>query len=96
MHRPVQVAHSSFIEGSHMTKNKASGITTIGIVYRDSGNVSFNLRAFHLQTFCHFIYGVCICLCVCVCVCVYVCVSLNMDVAMLGCLKCVMHGGPFL
>jgi hypothetical protein len=26
MHRPVEVAHSSFIEGSHMTKNTASGI----------------------------------------------------------------------
>jgi hypothetical protein len=25
MHRPVLVAHSSFIEGSHMTKNTASG-----------------------------------------------------------------------
>jgi hypothetical protein len=24
MHRPVKVAHSSFIEGSHMTKNTAS------------------------------------------------------------------------
>ncbi len=24
MHRPVQAAHSSFIEGSHMTKNMAS------------------------------------------------------------------------
>ncbi len=25
MHRPVQVAHSSFIRGSHMTKNMAAG-----------------------------------------------------------------------
>jgi hypothetical protein len=25
MHKPVLVAHSSFIEGSHMTKNKATG-----------------------------------------------------------------------
>jgi len=25
MHRPVKVAHSSFIEGSHMTKNTAFG-----------------------------------------------------------------------
>ncbi len=25
MHRPVQVAHNSFIEGSHTTKNTASG-----------------------------------------------------------------------
>ncbi len=24
MHRPIYVAHSSFIEGSHMTKNTAS------------------------------------------------------------------------
>ncbi len=27
MHRPVKVAHSSFIEGLHMTKNTASGQT---------------------------------------------------------------------
>jgi hypothetical protein len=27
MHRPVKVAHSLFIEGSHMTKNTASGCT---------------------------------------------------------------------
>jgi hypothetical protein len=26
MHRPVLVAHSSFIEGSHTTKNTASGV----------------------------------------------------------------------
>jgi hypothetical protein len=26
MHRPVKVTHSSFIEGSHTTKNTASGL----------------------------------------------------------------------
>jgi hypothetical protein len=26
MHKPVKVAHSSFIEGSHTTKNTASGL----------------------------------------------------------------------
>jgi hypothetical protein len=26
MHRPVYVAHNSFIEGSHTTKNTASGL----------------------------------------------------------------------
>jgi hypothetical protein len=28
MHRPALVAHSSFIEGSHTTKNTASGETS--------------------------------------------------------------------
>ncbi len=26
MHRPVKVPHSSFLEGSHMTENTASGL----------------------------------------------------------------------
>jgi hypothetical protein len=28
MHRPVKVAHSSFIEGSHTTKNTATGVAS--------------------------------------------------------------------
>ncbi len=29
MHRPVKVAHSLFIEGSHTTKNTASGVVIV-------------------------------------------------------------------
>ncbi len=37
MHRPVYVAHSLFIEGSHTTKNTASGLL---FVTRDTASSS--------------------------------------------------------
>jgi hypothetical protein len=36
MHRPVYVAHSSFIEDLHMTKNLASLETTLKVTYMDA------------------------------------------------------------
>jgi hypothetical protein len=39
MHRPVLVAQSSFIEGSHMTKNTASGpLQSINVFPRQSNH----------------------------------------------------------
>jgi len=43
MHRPVKIAHSSFIEGSHTTKNMASGIQTFTLFLLQINLLLFDL-----------------------------------------------------
>ncbi len=52
MHGPVWVAHSLFIEGSHMTKNTASGNIRHGwkwVRVTDNYTITYNCRNFIVQ-----------------------------------------------